>query len=69
MTVVATVTAVTAASAVAIVGVVWPLVSWRSVATLEKPKFVVLKTLGDRRFVAMSCVHVITIYYVRCSYS
>lgn len=49
MTVVTTATAVTAAGAVAIVGVIWPLWSWRAVATLEKPKFWVVKTLGDKK--------------------
>ncbi|CAL5219370.1 g1190 [Coccomyxa viridis] len=28
-------------------GIVWPLLSWSTVAKLEKPKYVVLKTLGS----------------------
>ena len=49
MTIAGTTVAVLGAGAVAVVGVVWPLVSWRSVATLDKPKYVLIKVLGDKK--------------------
>ena len=49
MTIAGTTAAAIGAGVVAVVGIIWPLASWRSVATLDKPRYVLVKVLGDKK--------------------